>query len=115
VSVSAEFVQQILLEMTRMKNEMEKLETGIRRYTGDDLSSLTLDDVSDLEQQLEYSVSKVRARKVHCLLYIIVLVQLLQLLPVLCCIIRSLLEQQWHLMSSGSCTTLAASAPEPTA
>ncbi|AQK68749.1 MADS-box protein ZMM17 [Zea mays] len=55
--------QQILLEMTRMKNEMEKLETGIRRYTGDDLSSLTLDDVSDLEQQLEYSVSKVRARK----------------------------------------------------
>jgi hypothetical protein len=70
VSVSAEFVQQILLEMTRMKNEMEKLETGIRRYTGDDLSSLTLDDVSDLEQQLEYSVSKVRARKVHCLLFI---------------------------------------------
>ncbi|XP_021316104.1 MADS-box protein ZMM17 isoform X1 [Sorghum bicolor] len=55
--------QQILLEMTRMKNEMDKLETGIRRYTGDDLSSLTLDDVSDLEQQLEYSVSKVRARK----------------------------------------------------
>jgi hypothetical protein len=50
--------------MTRMKNEMDKLETGIRRYTGDDLSSLTLDDISDLEQQLEYSVSKVRARKV---------------------------------------------------
>ncbi|PAN04241.1 hypothetical protein GQ55_1G050900 [Panicum hallii var. hallii] len=55
--------QQIFVEMTRMKNEMDKLETGIRRYTGDDLSSLTLDDISDLEQQLEYSVSKVRARK----------------------------------------------------
>ncbi|RLM80100.1 MADS-box protein ZMM17 [Panicum miliaceum] len=55
--------QQIFVEMTRMKNEMDKLETGIRRYTGDDLSSLTLDDISHLEQQLEYSVSKVRARK----------------------------------------------------
>ncbi|KAF8691187.1 hypothetical protein HU200_040304 [Digitaria exilis] len=57
------FVQQIFVEMTRMKNEMEKLETGIRRYAGEDLSSLSLDDISDLEQQLEYSVSKVRARK----------------------------------------------------
>ncbi|CAL5060038.1 unnamed protein product [Urochloa decumbens] len=55
--------QQIFMEMTQMKNEMDKLETGIRRYTGDDLSSLTLDDINDLEKQLEYSVSKVRARK----------------------------------------------------
>ncbi|CAN6247029.1 unnamed protein product [Urochloa humidicola] len=55
--------QQIFVEMTQMKNEMDKLETGIRRYTGDDLSSLTLNDINDLEQQLEYSVSKVRARK----------------------------------------------------
>jgi len=62
------FVQQIFVEMTRMKNEMYQLETGIRRYTGDDLSSLTLDDISDLEQQLEYAVSKVRARKVLTLL-----------------------------------------------
>jgi len=84
-----------------MKNEMDKLETGIRRYTGDDLSSLTLDDVSDLEQQLEYSVSKVRARKVYCFL-----VQLLQLY-------FSALEQQQKLMSD-SCT-LAASTSEPTA
>ena len=92
-------MQQILLEMTGMKNEMDKLETGIRRYTGDDLSSLTLDDVSDLEQQLEYSVSKVRARKVYCLL-----VQLLQLH-------FAAVEQQ---LMSESCT-LAASAPEPAA
>ncbi|KAL6629102.1 hypothetical protein ACP70R_028867 [Stipagrostis hirtigluma subsp. patula] len=55
--------QQIFVEMTRMRNEMDKLETGIRRYTGDDLSSLTLADINDLEQQLEFSVSKVRARK----------------------------------------------------
>ncbi|XP_062221278.1 MADS-box protein ZMM17-like [Phragmites australis] len=55
--------QQIFVEMTRMRNEVDKLETGIKRYTGDDLSSLTLADVNDLEQQLEFSVTKVRARK----------------------------------------------------
>nr|XP_034569423.1 MADS-box protein ZMM17-like isoform X2 [Setaria viridis] len=55
--------QQVFVEMTQMKNEMDKLETGIRRYSGDDLSSLTLDDINDLEQQLEYAVNKVRARK----------------------------------------------------
>jgi hypothetical protein len=48
-----------------MRNEMEKLESGIRRYTGDDLSSLSLADVNDIEQQLEFSVAKVRTRKVH--------------------------------------------------
>jgi hypothetical protein len=42
-----------------MQNEMDKLETGIRRYSSDDPSSLTLDDIHDLEQQLEYVVNKV--------------------------------------------------------
>ncbi|KAF0909108.1 hypothetical protein E2562_031617 [Oryza meyeriana var. granulata] len=55
--------QQIFVEMTRMRNEMEKLDSGIRRFTGDDLSNLTLADINDLEQQLEFSVTKVRARK----------------------------------------------------
>ncbi|TVU32756.1 hypothetical protein EJB05_24512, partial [Eragrostis curvula] len=55
--------QQIFLEMTRMKNEVDQLETGLRRFTGDDLSSLTLTDINDLEQQLELSVNKVRSRK----------------------------------------------------
>uniref|UniRef100_A0A453NK40 MADS-box transcription factor 29 n=1 Tax=Aegilops tauschii subsp. strangulata TaxID=200361 RepID=A0A453NK40_AEGTS len=55
--------QQIFVEMTRMRNEMEKLDGAIRRYTGDDLSSLSLADVNDIEQQLEFSVAKVRARK----------------------------------------------------
>ncbi|BAF07942.1 MADS-box transcription factor 29 isoform X1 [Oryza sativa Japonica Group] len=55
--------QQIFVEMTRMRNEMEKLDGGIRRFTGDDLSNLTLADINDLEQQLEFSVTKVRARK----------------------------------------------------
>ncbi|KAM0880636.1 hypothetical protein ACQ4PT_033433 [Festuca glaucescens] len=55
--------QQIFVEMTRMRNEMEKLESGIRRYTGDDLTSLSLADINDIEQQLEFSVTKVRTRK----------------------------------------------------
>ncbi|KAK1615281.1 hypothetical protein QYE76_020798 [Lolium multiflorum] len=55
--------QQIFVEMTRMRNEMEKLESGIRRYTGDDLASLSLADINDIEQQLEFSVAKVRTRK----------------------------------------------------
>jgi hypothetical protein len=51
--------------MARMKEEVDKLETGIRRYAGDDLSSFTLSDINDLEQQLEFSVNKVRTRKVY--------------------------------------------------
>jgi hypothetical protein len=47
-----------------MKEEVDKLEMGIRRYAGDDLSSLTLSDINDLEQHLEFSVNKVRTRKV---------------------------------------------------
>uniref|UniRef100_J3LA00 MADS-box protein n=1 Tax=Oryza brachyantha TaxID=4533 RepID=J3LA00_ORYBR len=55
--------QQIFVEMTRMRNEMEKLDGGIRRFTGNDLSNLTLADINDLEQQLEFSVTKIRTRK----------------------------------------------------
>jgi predicted flap endonuclease-1-like 5' DNA nuclease len=61
-------MQQIFVEMTRMRNEMEKLESGIRRYTGDDLASLSLADINDIEQQLEFSVSKVRTRKVDSMI-----------------------------------------------
>jgi hypothetical protein len=38
------------------------------RYTGEDLSSLTLSDINDLEQQLEFSVNKVRTRNVLTML-----------------------------------------------
>jgi hypothetical protein len=61
-------MQQIFVEMTRMRNEMEKLESGIRRYTGDDLASLSLADISDIEQQLEFSVTKVSTRKVNSMI-----------------------------------------------
>jgi len=43
-----------------MKDEVERLETGIRRFTRDDLFSRKLFDTNNLEQQLD----KVRTRKV---------------------------------------------------
>uniref|UniRef100_J3MQ00 K-box domain-containing protein n=1 Tax=Oryza brachyantha TaxID=4533 RepID=J3MQ00_ORYBR len=47
-------------KMTRMRNEMDG---GIMKFTDDDLSNLTLADINNLEQQLEFSVTKIRARK----------------------------------------------------
>ncbi|XP_073002439.1 MADS-box transcription factor 29-like isoform X1 [Typha latifolia] len=55
--------QQIFCEMTRMKAENDKLQASMRQFTGEDLTSLTLNDLNQLEQQLEFSVNKVRARK----------------------------------------------------
>jgi hypothetical protein len=37
------------VETTQIKNEIDRLETGIRRYNDDDLPSLTLDEIHDLE------------------------------------------------------------------
>jgi hypothetical protein len=37
------------VETTQIKNERDRLETGIKRYNGDDLLSLTLDEIHDLE------------------------------------------------------------------
>jgi hypothetical protein len=37
------------VDTTQIKNEMDRLETGIRRYNGDDLPSLTLDEIHDLQ------------------------------------------------------------------
>jgi hypothetical protein len=42
-------VHQIFEETTQIKNEMDRLETGIRRYNSDDLPSLTHDEIHDLE------------------------------------------------------------------
>ncbi|CAM0902767.1 unnamed protein product [Alopecurus aequalis] len=55
--------QKIIHEMTRMKDESNRLKTIMRQYMGEDLGSLTLQDVSDLEQQLDFSLYKVRLRK----------------------------------------------------
>ncbi|KAL4566187.1 hypothetical protein LXL04_030298 [Taraxacum kok-saghyz] len=54
-------------ELTRMKKETLNLQLSLQRYKGDDLSSAQLEELNQLEQQLEYSVQKVRARKFQLL------------------------------------------------
>lgn len=51
--------------MTRMKNENDKLQASMRHLTGEDLTTLTMGDLHQLEQQLEMSVNRVRSRKVY--------------------------------------------------
>ncbi|XP_068654823.1 MADS-box protein AeAP3-2-like isoform X1 [Aristolochia californica] len=55
--------QQIYCEITRMKNENDKLQASMRHYTGEDLAALSMNDLQQLEHQLEISVNRVRARK----------------------------------------------------
>jgi hypothetical protein len=50
--------------MTRMKDERNKLRIIMSQYMGDDLVLLSLQDVTNLEQKLEFSLYKVRLRKV---------------------------------------------------
>lgn len=47
-----------------MKNETLNLQLSLQRYKGDGLSSVQYEELNELEQQLEMSVEKVRARKV---------------------------------------------------
>uniref|UniRef100_A0A0E0E551 MADS-box domain-containing protein n=1 Tax=Oryza meridionalis TaxID=40149 RepID=A0A0E0E551_9ORYZ len=57
-------VVQMVMEITRLRNEIDQLEAGLRRQTGEDLSSVaTVDELSQLQLQLESSLSKVHARK----------------------------------------------------
>ena len=60
-------MKKIIHEMTRMKDESNRLKIIMRQYMGEDLGSLTLQDVSNLEQQIEFSLYKVRLRKVPTL------------------------------------------------
>ncbi|CAK9152021.1 unnamed protein product [Ilex paraguariensis] len=55
--------EQMYHELSRVKNETLNLQLSIQRYKGDDLSSARLEELDELEQQLEHSVNKVRARK----------------------------------------------------
>nr|ASZ79962.1 MADS31 [Bambusa multiplex] len=55
--------QKIIHEMTRMKDENNRLRITMGQYMGEDLASLTLQGVINLEQQIEFSLYKVRLRK----------------------------------------------------
>jgi hypothetical protein len=57
-------MKKIVREMTRMKDERSRLRVIMSQYMGEDLVPLSLQDVTDLEQQLELSLYKVRLRKV---------------------------------------------------
>ncbi|XP_011102237.1 MADS-box protein defh21 [Sesamum indicum] len=59
--------EQVYKELTRMKNETLNLQLSLQRYKGDDLSSVQFEELTQLEQQLEHSVHKVRARKFQLL------------------------------------------------
>ena len=47
-----------------MKNESNRIKIIMKQYVGEDQSSLTLRDVSNLQQQIELSLYKFRLRKV---------------------------------------------------
>ncbi|KAK3141522.1 hypothetical protein QOZ80_4BG0334990 [Eleusine coracana subsp. coracana] len=55
--------QKIIREMTRMKDERSRLQIIMSQHMGEDLTLLSLQDVTNLEQQLEFSLSRVRLRK----------------------------------------------------
>lgn len=55
--------QKIVQEMTRMKDERNRLRMIMAQYMADDLASFSAQDLSNLEQQIEFSLYKVRLRK----------------------------------------------------
>lgn len=50
-------------EMTRMKDERNRLRMIMAQYMAEDLASFSAQDLSNLEQQIEFSLYKVRLRK----------------------------------------------------
>ncbi|XP_048334056.1 protein TRANSPARENT TESTA 16 [Ziziphus jujuba] len=55
--------EQLYSEMSMLRKETHRLQLSMERYTCDDMSSFTYEDLDQLEQQLEHSVNKVRDRK----------------------------------------------------
>lgn len=47
-----------------MSDEINKLQARIRKFTCEDVMNLTLGGLNQLEDQLEFSLDKVRTRKV---------------------------------------------------
>ncbi|XP_059651497.1 MADS-box protein SOC1 isoform X2 [Cornus florida] len=58
-------MQHLQHEAANMAKKIEHLEVSKRRLLGECLSSCTLQDLQQIEQQLERSVTKIRARKVQ--------------------------------------------------
>ncbi|KAI5647320.1 hypothetical protein M9H77_33325 [Catharanthus roseus] len=58
-------MQHLKHESTQMMKKIDLLETSKRKLLGEGLTSCTLEELQQLEQQLEKSVSKIRARKMQ--------------------------------------------------
>ncbi|KAK8617460.1 hypothetical protein V6N13_080376 [Hibiscus sabdariffa] len=50
-------------ELTVLRKETRRLQLSMRRYTGEDMSSIPFEELEQLENELESSVIKVRERK----------------------------------------------------
>ncbi|KAE9604543.1 putative transcription factor, K-box, protein TRANSPARENT TESTA 16 [Lupinus albus] len=57
--------------MANLRQETIRLEMGIQRYLGEDISCLQYEDLTKLEEELEKSVAKVRDRQVINLYFFI--------------------------------------------
>ncbi|KAI0495611.1 hypothetical protein KFK09_021913 [Dendrobium nobile] len=55
--------QQLHCEITKIRHETDRLQLSLKQITGEDLTGLTVNDLNQLEEQLEFSVGKVRTRK----------------------------------------------------
>ncbi|KAK8568432.1 hypothetical protein V6N13_106348 [Hibiscus sabdariffa] len=55
--------EQLYNELAVLRNETRRLQLSMRRYTGEDTSSIPYEELDQLEQELERSVIKVRQRK----------------------------------------------------
>ncbi|KAH0453573.1 hypothetical protein IEQ34_017897 [Dendrobium chrysotoxum] len=56
--------QQLHCEIAKIRHETDRLQLSLKQITGEDLTGLTVNDLNQLEEQLEFSVNKVRTRKV---------------------------------------------------
>ncbi|PON49100.1 MADS-box transcription factor [Parasponia andersonii] len=56
-------MEQLCGEVRRIKSETHNLQLSLQRYTGEDLSSLSLGELNELQDMLEHSTQKVRNRK----------------------------------------------------
>ncbi|XP_042507768.1 MADS-box protein GGM13-like isoform X2 [Macadamia integrifolia] len=57
--------KQVFNELTKMRSDTDKLQTSMRHFYGEDLVSLPYNDLHQLEETLENSVNKIRARKLQ--------------------------------------------------
>ncbi|KAJ7294609.1 hypothetical protein O6H91_Y245200 [Diphasiastrum complanatum] len=56
-------------KMTKLKEDLELLQNRERHMMGEDIASLTLESLWQLEQQLDTGFSRIRSRKVHFLCF----------------------------------------------